>query len=283
MQHYSPLRYPGGKSFLAPVLINAIYASKRKDCIFIEPFAGGGGASLTLLANEHVSRIILNDLDPHIYSFWKSLLENTTKFIDLLESTYITIDEWKKQREIYLNYKRYSTLKIGFSAFFLNRCNRSGILGGAGPIGGIEQIGKWKLNARYNKDTLRERLLFVASFKDRITVTNYDAIDLINKEIKGLLTDNNSAFIFLDPPYYHKGPKLYLNAYTHEDHVKLAKTLERCIEHPWMLTYDDSNEIASLYSNHNIQSYNLSYTAHSRKTGVEFLICSPNMDGVKIN
>ena len=115
---YSPLRYPGGKSKISD-LVKLIIQKADVDGTYIEPFAGGAGVALYLLLNDVVSDIVINDYDKSIYSFWRAIKEDGERFIDLIKSTPITIDEWKKQKEVYLKSKSYS-LELGFAAFFLN-------------------------------------------------------------------------------------------------------------------------------------------------------------------
>ena len=155
--NYSPLRYPGGKSKLAP-LINLIIKNTGNICnTYIEPFAGGAGVALTLLLRNKVKQIVINDYDKAIYSFWKSLKDETNELINLIKKTSLSIDEWKRQRNIYLNENKKHSLQLGFAAFYLNRTNRSGILTG-GVIGGHKQKGKYLIDARYNKNDLILRI-----------------------------------------------------------------------------------------------------------------------------
>ena len=180
-RNISPLRYPGGKVALFDVLRATIYANKAQGCTYVEPFAGGAGAGVKLLAEGHVDRIIINDRDRAIYSFWKSVLNRTEAFIDRLMTVELTISEWERQRDIYRNPGRRSQIDLGFAAFFLNRCNRSGIIVKAGPIGGLEQKGKWKLDARFNREGLASRVREIASFEDRVEVLGVDAEDLMRQ------------------------------------------------------------------------------------------------------
>jgi len=147
-KHASPLRYPGGKTGLSTFLSKLILENNICDYTYVEPYAGGAGAALKLLFENRVSSIIINDFDRAIYSFWKSAVFQSEKFIDKIESTEVTIEEWNNQKEIYLN-KRSNQFDLGFATFYLNRTNRSGIIEG-GPIGGIKQKGKWLINARWN-------------------------------------------------------------------------------------------------------------------------------------
>jgi DNA adenine methylase len=272
-KHYSPLRYPGGKSCLYGYLSSLIKKNNIKECSYIEPYAGGAGAALTLLFLEKVDSIVINDLDKAIYSFWKSIISNSKDFIGKIRSTEITIDEWHNQREIYKN-KKSKQLDLGFAAFFLNRTNRSGIIEG-GPIGGISQKGKWLINARFNKEKLISRIQNIASYRARIKVINKDGIELLKETHK-----EKNQFVYLDPPYYIKGSCLYLNHYNQENHIKLANFLNRHNNFYWVLTYDSVAGVKDLYKNRRLYDFSLNYHIGMPKVGKELLILS---DKVALN
>lgn len=265
--HYSPLRYPGGKTFLFPFFDKVIKESRLENTTYIEPFAGGAGSALALLFLEKVERIVINDLDKAIYSFWKSVIFDSERFVEKIYSTSITIKEWKKQKLIYSN-ARSGDFDLGFATFFLNRTNISGILNG-GPIGGMQQKGKWKIDARFNKENLIERILQLSLYKNRISVFNKDGVDLINNYL-----NKKNVFIYLDPPYYEKGATLYLNHYKKRNHEKLAKLLNRNMGSFWLLTYDNRKEIKSLYPERQIVSFSLFHNAYKSRKGKEILILS---------
>lgn len=145
---HSPLRYPGGKSVLSDLLADAIALNGLQDGVYVEPYAGGAGAALALLFGEHVQSIVLNDADPCVYAFWDAVLNKKDDFIRRINETPVSIEEWQHQRDIYRNQQRHSRIKVAFASFYLNRCNRSGIMVNGGPIGGIGQSGKWKIDAR---------------------------------------------------------------------------------------------------------------------------------------
>ncbi|MFH1825048.1 MAG: DNA adenine methylase [Candidatus Firestonebacteria bacterium] len=265
--HYSPLRYPGGKTFLFSFFDKVIKKNGLGNITYIEPFAGGAGAALALLFLEKVEKIVINDLDKAIYSFWKSAIFDSEKFIKKIFSTPISIKEWRKQKLIYKNPKS-DCFDLGFATFFLNRTNISGIVNG-GPIGGIQQKGKWKIDARFNKEKLAERIRQLSLYKNRISVFNRDGVDLM----KGYLNKKN-VFIYLDPPYYEKGATLYLNHYKKEDHEVLAKLLNCNPDAFWLLTYDNKKEIKSLYPERKIANFSLNYNAYESYKGKEILISS---------
>jgi len=221
--------------------------------------------------HEHVQRIILNDADPCVFAFWKTLLNNKDDFIRRFQNTPITTDEWKRQREIYRHQARHSRTKVALATFYLNRCNRSGIIVNGGPIGGLEQAGKWKIDARFNKDDLIRRIEKVHLYRDRIDVYNMDAIEFLENVI-GRRQALDDVLVYLDPPYYTKGSRLYLNHYCHEDHAQLAAFIKRPTRFHWLMTYDNVPEINELYRDCRRIPFHLSYSAHSYKTGSELLI-----------
>lgn len=267
-KHYSPLRYPGGKARLTRQLTEILKSrSGGKNIVFVEPFAGGAGAALTLLLTGKVSNIVINDLDPAIYSFWKIAVNETDKLINKIQRTKITIKEWKKQHAIYQS-KTKDKFKLAFATFFLNRTNRSGIIEG-GPIGGYSQTGEWKLNARFNKEELVNRLIQIKNYRKKITVTNYDGVQLLKAIEKR--KDFKDHFIFIDPPYIKKGQLLYLNHYQKEDHENLARFLNTSVL-DWVMTYDDTPYVRGLYSEQAVKGFKIAHTAHSRKLGKEVLI-----------
>ena len=226
----SPLRYPGGKARLALKLSETIEKNFhfKKKITLVEPYAGGAGASLHLLFTEKVNKIIINDLDNTIYTFWSIAVKDTDYLIRKIKRTTVTIEEWRKQKKVYTSFKDQKNpilknkKRLAFATLFLNRTNRSGIING-GPIGGMKQAGKWKINERFTKKTIIDRLKKIQSFSHKITVYNLDGIELLKKLEKKQST--NEYFIFLDPPYFQKGQSLYLNNYRDDNHKALSKFL----------------------------------------------------------
>lgn len=267
-RHYSPLRYPGGKTRLADFLSKLLRTKANgRDVVFVEPFAGGAGAALQLLVEGKVSQILINDLDPAIYTFWKVAVYDTDRLIRKIQRTEISVSEWKKQHKIYKK-KPKNDLRFAFATFYLNRTNRSGIIEG-GPIGGFDQEGEWKLDARFNKKGLIERLRKIKEFRNQITVKNLDGIELL----KGIQENKNfkDLFVFIDPPYVEKGQLLYLNHYQLKNHEKLASFLNETVLN-WVMTYDDTPFIRKLYSGKAVRRFDIAHTAHSRRVGKEVLI-----------
>jgi DNA adenine methylase len=151
--HFTPLRYPGGKAKLAEYIKEIIRANKLYDGEYVEPYAGGAGIALELLFQEYVTKIHINDLSAPVYSFWKAALNDTDELCRLIKNTRLSMASWDRQKRIFSNPRSHSYVDLGFATFFLNRTNRSGILNG-GVIGGRDQTGPWKIDARYNADEL---------------------------------------------------------------------------------------------------------------------------------
>jgi len=265
----SPLRYPGGKSQLASFVIELMRANDLFGAAYVEPFAGGAGIAWKLLFDGYASEVWINDIDPAIHAFWYCVLNRTDELCTKIEETSVSIEEWHRQREIQTS-ARAQSLALGFSTFFLNRTNRSGILK-AGVIGGLAQAGEWKLDCRFRKKNLIEKIRRIALYKDQITLTREDASTYLSSIAKSL---PRHAFINIDPPYYQKGPELYCSFYKHADHKHLAQTIRK-LRRPWMLTYDNAPEIRTLYEGLPIATKELTYYAQIKKIGTELLILDP--------
>jgi DNA adenine methylase len=272
---FSPLRYPGGKSSFTKVFLKIFDVNQLSINTYYEFYAGGAGAALELLLNGHVSNIVLNDADYHIYSFWNAIIYDTENFLRKIKETPITLEEWHIQKLIYDNEDESDILGIGFSTFFLNRTNRSGILLNAGPIGGKSQTGNYKIDVRFNKINLSERIVNIAKHESNITIYNEDAIVLMNNLIEDLKKDN--SFLFLDPPYYNEGSKLYLNHYLNADHIVLRDFLFKNKDFNWLMSYDNVEAIQKLY----LQFFNclvdINYSLQLKKIEKEIVILSDKL------
>jgi len=270
----SPLRYPGGKTCLTGFIADVAKTNDLIGGTYLEPYAGGAGAGLNLLINETFSRIHINDFDHHIYLMWDNVLNNPEEFVKKIENTNITIEEWHKQKYIFQNKENFSPIEVGFSAFFLNRTNRSGIIYKAGPIGGLQQNGTYKIDCRFNKIELIKRIELIQKFNNKITLTNLDAIELI-KRISFFHKNRNEVFTYLDPPYFNKGKFLYLNNYDYLNHKELSSCIaENMKEDKWIISYDNTEEIIKMYPNFRKSTFDLNYTLQSKKYGSELLIFS---------
>ena len=274
MSILSPLRYPGGKSKISYFFKQFVKDNGLLDGVYVEPYAGGASVALSLLFDEYVSKIIINDKDRSIYAFWHSVLYDTENLCRLIAETPVTMENWKKLRELQKVDKKEqaSLLDLGFSTFFMNRTNRSGIIK-AGVIGGYAQTGNYKMDARYRKDELLKRIRRIASYADRIELHNEDAVDFIQK----IANQNiDKTILYLDPPYYKKGQGLYMNYYKDSDHRDIKSLVSRLGQMKWVVSYDNSEFIKSLYQEFLHQEFRLNYSANNNGTGTEVIFFSDN-------
>lgn len=269
----SPLRYPGGKSFLAEMTTSLIRDNRLRRSHYVEPYAGGASLALHLLFNRQVSDIHLNDIDPGIWSFWHSVLEETEAFIAQIHETQVSVPEWRRQKDIYRTQDVRDPLRLGFATFFLNRTNRSGIIGSGGVIGGLDQTGNYKIDCRFNREELIDRIRKISRFRRSIHLTRMDALNFIRETDRSLADD---AFYMIDPPYFAQGSSLYTNFYDSSDHETLSKEIANLTKR-WMITYDNCEEISKLYAEFQQYEFGLYYSANNKRIGRELMIVSRDL------
>lgn len=254
----SPLRYPGGKTCIFKFVTKLLEENDMVGTNYAEPYAGGAGLALRLMMDEFVNEIFINDLDPSIFAFWYAVLNNPDELCMWMENVEISVRQWEEYKEIQRQYKTVDMLELAKSTFFLNRTNVSGVISG-GPIGGIAQRGKYKIDARFNRPELINRIKDIAKFAHRIHLSNQDGISFLNSVEKR----NDDIFIYLDPPYYQKGSCLYMNAFNDADHQALARAVKQ-LKKKWMVSYDNHEFILNLYKEEKKVQYQLSQCASNR-------------------
>lgn len=275
MQNYTPLRYPGGKARLRPYVEALIAQNGLQDAHYVEPYCGGAGLALELLQRYVVDTVHINDLDRAIFSFWSAAVHNTDALCAKIEMTPCNIETWRAQHDIWLSRETADPLELAFATFFLNRTNRSGILA-AGPIGGKQQLGEWKIDARYRRDDLIKRLEAIGRFRTRIKVYNDEALVFLS-QLQPQLPDE--SLVYLDPPYVEKGPGLYLSHYGEEDHRAVAAWVSTSLARPWIVSYDAHPLIAECYGGHACVELNFAYSAYGNaRRGAEVMFFSHGLN-----
>ena len=273
---YTPLRYPGGKTQLSKFVQHTIEINHMVSPIYCEPFCGGAGVAVDLLLGRKVDSIILNDFDICIYSVWNAILNDTDHLLQRIHDTPINMDVWHAQRRIYEELKvadEYS-IELAFATFFLNRTNMSGIITG-GPIGGLMQKGTYKLDCRYNKESLKKKILDIAAAHEHIQLYHMDAADLIRTIL--VHQDPERLFVFFDPPYYQQGKNLYKNAFNHDGHVALSDAIREMNAFKWILTYDNHQRIQEIYQDMFPMWYSLRYAANKKRHEQELFLHGPEI------
>jgi DNA adenine methylase len=270
----SPLRYPGGKAKISSFVRRLMEHNGLVGAHYAEPYAGGAGIAFSLLLFGYANQVHLNDVDKGVYAFWRSVIDEPEDFCRLVRNTRVSMAQWRRQRAIQNALHEHSILEAGFSTFFLNRTNRSGIIKGGGVIGGLDQEGEWKLDARYYKATLIKRIEWIASQASRITVHCLDAQAFMREVLNSY---PGSVLVYLDPPYYVKGHRLYEHHYNHADHEKVATFVQGELTKSWMVSYDDHPEVRKFYRSRSMKHYGVPYSATARSIGKEVMFFSDDL------
>lgn len=266
--NYSPLRYPGGKAKLTPYIKLIMSRIENPIDTYIEPFASGAGIALDLLLTGAVDKIIINDYDKAIYSFWRAVLEDSKELVTLIKNTEVSVDEWYRQKYVYEKLNTKYSLELGFATFFLNRTNRSGILN-AGPIGGYKQNGSYLIDERYNKEKLIDKILKISKLKNNIKLYNKEARPFIEQIVSKY---DRNAFVYFDPPYFNKGYRLYKNHLSIQDHLEIAECIRKNVLSEWVITYDDVDEIKNIYADNYYKIYKWAYSIAQKGIKSEIII-----------
>lgn len=269
----TPLRYPGGKQKLTPFISEILHENELIGGHYAEPYCGGAGVAIQLLLDDKVSKIHLNDSFYPIYAFWRAVIEQPENFCKRIFSASLNPEEWRRQREILRRPAEFDLLDLGFSVFFLNRCNRSGILT-AGMIGGNDQTGEWKIDARFPRNELIRRVEAIALKSSKIVVRNQDAEFFIKNYISKL---PRKTLVYCDPPYFQKSDRLYFNHYKPKDHARIAKIIKSKLMHPWVVSYDSAPEITRHYKGCLSIRYDLQYSASKAYKGSEAFFFSKDL------
>jgi DNA adenine methylase len=268
----SPLRFPGSKKKLVKYLYLLIQKNKITPKIFVEPFVGGGNVFLNFLANEIVHKAIIADKDKLIYSFWKTLFSEPNYLIQFVKTVNVSLRTFYEMKKIANSPTRHGQRILACACIFLNRTSFSGILTkSAGPIGGKEQQSDYKIDCRFNKESIISKLRYIASFKDKVTVFPFDWQDTLNYVEKTLGSANlkKNTLYYLDPPFYYKAEQLYATYFTEDQHDDLYRRLMSFKNNNWILSYDNAYMIHKLYSNCSRMHFAMPYSINSKSTRVE--------------
>jgi len=271
MAFVTPLRYPGGKGRLGVWLSQLLSSNNLDGGTYVEPYAGGAGAAMHLLTTGAVRQIVINDIDPVIFQFWWAVFNRTTALARRIRAAKVTLEERDHQKAILRSNESQDPLDVAFATFFLNRTSRSGILTG-GPIGGRLQDGKYRLDARFNRDQLADRVKTLGALKDRVSLTNIDAMDLLSS----ISRRKKKLLVYCDPPYFNKGYQLYENHYSAGDHSAIAQRMQE-LKVPWIVTYDDCPQIRSLYESARATTFSLHYSTHLQRNRATELLYYGNL------
>lgn len=268
----SPLRYPGAKRRLLPVITKLLDANlPGTKPVFVEPFAGGASVALGLLDADQVASVVLGEVDPMLAAFWRVVTGDPDWLINKVKTAEITLAEWHRLHADPGTGDR----DLAWACLFLNRTSYSGILHPqAGPIGGPQQRSEYKIDCRFPRTSLTFRLERIRRWVETrpITVFEGDYRDLLTDAKISSANASTPIVAYLDPPFYEKAKKLYRRSFTDSDHEELAKEL-KALSLPWILSYDHAQTIADLYADHgSSRLVEMTYVASTGRSATRELI-----------
>jgi DNA adenine methylase len=265
----SPLRYPGSKAGLVEYVAMVINENMLTGCRFYECHAGGASLGLGLLSRGLISRLTLIEKDPLLYAFWKSVVVDPERLCQKIRELQVTLATWNHFQKYRSTdaLKRFEILDLGVAALFFNRTNFSGVLS-AGPIGGMNQKSEYAIACRFNKDVIIERILAIGARRTEFSVVHCDAVTYLQRREHRFA---NEALIYLDPPYYSQGPRLYRYSYSKRQHRRLATYI--CAQaFSWLVSYDRHPSIEALFHGQRIVPITLNYAVKQARRAEELLI-----------
>lgn len=248
VRQISPFRYPGGKTWLVPVVREWLHLIKRPK-VFLEPFAGGGVVALTAAAEGLADRVVMVELDSEVAAVWQVLIHGSDRDVTRFGTKILNFDVTTDNVRAILDGKPRGTVDCAFRTIVKNRCQRGGIMA---PGAGLVKTGEngRGLNSRWYPETLVKRFTAIRTFADRITFEQGDAFEAIER--------HSGATMFVDPPYTAGGKRAGSRLYTHND-IDHDKLFADVAEHagPALLTYDDAPEVRTLAAAHGFQVGNV--------------------------
>lgn len=266
----TPLRYPGGKTWLLEYVKKFISFHELRPRAIIEPYGGSASVSVGLLRSNMVQEAFVSEKDPLVVAFWKAVLYRNEEFIEKVTSLNITLDTWISFRKFLVKEStRFDEMDLAVAFLFFNRTNFSGIIKG-GPLGGKKQQSAYKLDCRFNRKKIIERIKRLRSLEGRLHVVECDGLSFMQEMVK---PKTENLFFYVDPPYFGAGRDLYRFYFSEVDHQKLSDFLIS-LDFPWLLSYDDAVFIRTLYQENNRFPVFTDYQSGHLKRGVQELLIS---------
>lgn len=266
----SPLRYPGSKYPLISYFTKLIEDNFLTGCHFYEPYAGGASMSLGLISRDAVSRVTLMEKDPLLHAFWHCVINENDKLCREIQRMTVDMRQWVDHRKfLHPQAKsRYCTLTLAKACLFLNRANFSGILD-AGPIGGKTQRSEYTIDCRFNRGRIIASIRAIAPFARRMRVLHGDAVPYLKQQRMRIAKEY--SLVYIDPPYYQQGKKLYRHHYVSEQHQALAAFLDAA-PFSWVVSYDNHPFIKQTFKGQKIVPIQLNYAVKQSRRADELLI-----------
>jgi DNA adenine methylase len=245
VRQLSPFRYPGGKTWLVPEVRKWLMASKRQPSVFVEPFAGGAMAGLTVAAEGLAEHVVLAELDDDVAAVWQTIFAGSEADVRWLSKRITSFDVTLENVRKVLDGKPISPKARAWRTIIKNRMQRGGIMAAGAGLVKEGEAGRG-LKSRWYPDTLATRIEILRSLREQVTFEHADAFSVIQA-----FSDDENAFFFIDPPYTAGGKKAGKRLYTHNeiDHEGLF-SLMAAVRGSVMMTYDDAPEVRLMAQSH---------------------------------
>ena len=245
-------RFPGSKAQLLVPLTPFLDRLLQGRKTFHDVFTGGGAVALLVAKRHPRLDLRLNDLDPDLSAFWRVVAADGVEgFCDQLRI--------RPTIELFFELRRATPkteVDRAFRALFFSRCAFSGLLNG-NPYGGNRQMSPNKVFSRYHGARLVQQIMEAHKLlTGRTVVTCVDGADYVRR--------HPTAPMYLDPPYFEKGDRLYRQRMSLTDHLGLADALRRASN--WVLSYDRSPVIEELYAWAQCHAVGARYSVTGKKT-----------------
>jgi DNA adenine methylase len=234
----SPFRYPGGKTWLVPIIRKWVNHYSVKPTNFIEPFAGGGIIGLTVAFENLADKITLVEIDDEVAAVWKTILSDDNDWLaNKISSFNLTLEKANYELQ-----QPAATIKeLAFKTILKNRIFHGGILAPGAGLLKYGESGKGIFSRWYPK-TISRRIINIGLFRSKIFFIHGDGLKVISDHI-----NENNILFFIDPPYTAGGKKAGSRLYKHYliDHEELFHLANQLPDN-FLMTYDDSIEVHRL-------------------------------------
>jgi len=238
VRQLSPFRYPGGKTWLLPVLRRWIKSLPQPLLFTLEPFAGGASFSLAVAAEKLAPAAHMTELDYDVATVWRIITswqaDELARRVESFECTPASVTSA-------LAREPQDSLDRAFITLLRNRVARGGIMA---PGAGVMKSGESGngIASRWYPRTLARRIRAVHQVSDRLWTRHGDGLE----EMRRYASYADIA-TFIDPPYTATsggaGHRLYLhNEVDHDALFALAASMAG----PVLLTYDDTPEVRAM-------------------------------------
>jgi DNA adenine methylase len=243
VKHRSPFRYPGGKTWLVPMVRKWLLTLPKPIKHFVEPFAGGAIVSLSVLFDDLVESITLIEKDTNVGVVWQTVVDGgAVELADMIVNFQVT----EENVRILLDtvHAPHEILDKAFATIVRNRVQRGGIMAPGASLMRNGENGRG-LKSRWYPETLKNRLLDLHMRHSHMRFHSGDGIKFIQTNAK-----DSEIVWFIDPPYTIAGRRLYLHSDI--DHDKLFAEVAKLTGH-FLMTYDNTQQIRDLANKYGFQ------------------------------